>query len=185
MNRGDIIAFTGTSGAGRKTIARRVSGLLGLRPVVSVTTRPPRNPERPDTDYHYVSAETFERWAGEGAFVQTAEIDRHRYGILKREMEEALQAGHGVSLVLNREGADAVKRQYGDRVIRVFIYVDKITVRERLESKGVRFDVMESYLDHYSDEVTYRKQCELVCENVDLERTVERIAGELCDEKSF
>lgn len=178
--RGDeIIVFTGTSGAGRKTIARRVGEALELKRVVSATTRPPRNPERPDADYHYMNEEPFGRLEQDDAFLQTVKIDGHRYGVLKREVEQALAAGQGISLVLNREGADAVKRLYGDRVIRVFIYVDKTTVRERLESKGARFEQLASYLDHYADEVTYRRQCEYTFENVDLERTVERIVDEL------
>lgn len=177
MHGGEIIVFTGTSGAGRKTIARRVSQALELTQVASATTRPPRNPDRLDTDYHYMSEEQFNRLAQEGAFLQTVEIDRHRYGIVKQEAERALSKGHGISLVLNREGADAVKQWYGDRVIRIFVYVDKTTVRERLESKGARFEQIESYLDHYADEVTYRKQCEYTFENVDLERTAERITA--------
>ncbi|WP_219640943.1 guanylate kinase [Cohnella sp. CFH 77786] len=179
MNGCDIIVFTGTSGAGRKTIARLVSRALGYRQVVSATTRPPRNPNQPDSDYHYVSVQQFDKWAEEGGFIQTAEIDRNRYGVLKREMDDALGSGKGVSLVLNREGAEAVKRLYGDRVVRVFIYVDKQTVRERLESKGSKYDVIEAYLGHYTDEVTYRKKCELVVENVDLDSTVARIVHEL------
>lgn len=179
MHGGEIIVFTGTSGAGRKTIARKVGEALGLRQVVSATTRAPRDPERPDTDYHYISIEQFDRLKREDAFVQTVEIDGRHYGVLRQEMDRALAAGQGISLVLNREGADAVKRLYGDRVIRVFIYVDKTTVRERLESKGARFEQIESYLDHYADEVTYRRQCEYTFENVDLERTAASIIDEL------
>lgn len=179
MCGGEIIVFTGTSGAGRKTIARRVGEVLELKQVISATTRPPRNSERPDADYHYMNEEQFDRLEQEGAFLQTVKIDGHRYGVLKQEMEQSLAAGHGINLVLNREGADAVKRLYGDRVIRLFIYVDKTTVRERLESKGASFEQIESYLDHYADEVTYRRQCEYTFENVDLERTVTRIVDEL------
>jgi len=178
MREGDVIVFTGTSGAGRKSIARRVSGTLEWKQIVSATTRTPRSQEHPDTDYHYMSVEQFERMAQAGAFLQTVEIDGNQYGIIKHEVEQALAEGHSVSLVLNREGADAVKRLYGDRAIRIFIYVDKTTVRERLESKGARFDQIESYLDHYAEEVTYRKHCEYTFENVDLERTVERIISE-------
>jgi guanylate kinase len=183
MSSGDIIVFTGTSGAGRKTIARRISEALGLRPVVSATTRTPRNSDKPDLDYHYMSRERFEEWERDGGFVQTVEIDRNKYGVLRREMDEALETGHGISLVLNRDGAEAVKRLYGDRVIRIFVYVDKQTMRERMESKGVRYDVIESYVDHYADEVTYRKKCEHVFENVDLDRTVERITHTLMPQK--
>jgi guanylate kinase len=182
VNGAAIFIFTGTSGSGRKTIARRVSQALGLQQVISVTTRAPRNPDRPDTDYHYLSRESFDQWEKEGGFAQIAEIDGNRYGLRKRELEEALTAGHRISLVLNRQGAEAVKHLYGDRVFRIFIYLDKQSVRERLESKGTRFDVIESYLDHYADEVTYRKNCEFIIENVDLDRTAEGIIRKLQDD---
>lgn len=170
-----MFVFTGTSGSGRKTIARKIGAEFGLTPVVSCTTRPPRNPATPDSDYHYISAEQFEDWESGGSFIQTVEIDRHKYGILNRELERALSGEANVSLILNRDGASVVKRLFGDRVIRIFIYVDKQTVRERLESKGTSYEVVNAYLDHYPDEVTYRKSCEHVIENVELSRTLEQL----------
>lgn len=179
MNGGAIFVFTGTSGAGRKTVARRVSEAMGLKRIVSATTRKPRNPARPDNDYHYITPAQFAALERDGAFLQTVEIDGNRYGVLQQEVDSALAAGYGISLVLNREGTEAVKRRYGERVIRIFIYVDKKTVRERLESKGAGFAQIELYLNQYADEVTYRKQCEHVFENVDLNSTVDRIIQSL------
>lgn len=176
-----IFVFTGTSGSGRKTVARKIGEEFGLTHVISCTTRPPRNPEKPDSDYHYVGTEMFEQWERDGKFVQTATIDRHRYGVLTRELDRSLSEGRSVYLILNREGASAIKSLYGERVVRVFVYVDKQTTRERLESKGTPFDVLSAYLDHYSDEVTYRKNCEHVVENVELGRTLERLRELLRD----
>ncbi len=175
MSTPTIFVFTGTSGSGRKTVARITGERLGWVPVRSCTTRPPRSPDQPDGDYHYVSRERFAEWELGGKFVQTAEIDKNKYGVLSQELESAMSGNHKVYLVLNREGAATLKRLYGERVVRIFIYVDKHTVRERLESKGVRYEVIEHYLDHYTEEVTYRKMCEHVFENVDLNRTVEQL----------
>jgi len=179
MQRADIIVFTGTSGAGRKSIARLVSAALGMRLIRSATTRPPRQSEQQDEDYHYMSEEEFNRLAQQGAFLQQVVINRYQYGILKQDMEQALAAGGLVGLVLNREGADAVKRIYGARVVRVFVYVDKTTMQERLESKGASYEQLASYLDRYADEVTYRKHCEYIFENVDLANTAQLITERL------
>lgn len=170
-----IYVFTGTSGSGRKTIARKVADGLGWNAVRSCTTRMPRNPSNPDGDYHYVTREQFDLWESEGKFAQTADIDGNRYGVLRHELDTLLAGDRPVYLVLNRAGADAIVKLFGDRVVRLFIYVDKTTVRERLETKGTPYDVVERYLDHYTEEVTYRSKCEHIFENVNADRTVELI----------
>ncbi len=179
MTTASIFIFTGTSGAGRKTVARKVGEALGLAFVRSCTTRSPRNPASPDADYRYVSREQFDDWDREGRFVQTADIDGNRYGVLRGDLEAAAAGGKRVYLVLNRAGSDAVMKQYGDRAIRIFVYVDKKTMRERLESKGAPYEVIDRYVQHYPDEVTYRSQCEFVFENVNANRTAEQIRDAL------
>ena len=172
---GRIFVFTGTSGSGRKTLAHRLAAETGIAHVSACTDRPPRDASRPDRDYHYVSPERFDALSAAGAFVEAVKIDRFRYGVLRSELEYALNAKPGIYLVLNREGADSIKRTYGDRVVRLFVYVDKNTVRERLESKGFPFDVIDRYLDHYTSEVSYRNHCEHVIENLSVDRSVERL----------
>lgn len=170
-----IFVFTGTSGSGRKTIAHRIGTELGIVPVLSCTTRGARATEGKKQDYHYISRDRFNELEGEGKFLQTAVIGKERYGVLRHELEVPLRAGRHTYLILNSDAATVLKKLYGDKVIRLFIYVDKGTVRERLESKGMSFEVVERYLEQYPEEVVYRKQCEHVIENVELSRTLEQI----------
>lgn len=170
-----IFVFTGTSGSGRKTIAHRIGTELGIVPVLSCTTRKARITGGKNQDYHYISRDQFNELDGQGQFLQTATIGKERYGVLTHELDRPLQDGRHVYLVLNSEAATLLKKLYGDKVIRLFIYVDKGTVRERLESKGMSYDVVERYLEQYPEEVVYRKQCEHVIENVELTRTLEQI----------
>lgn len=170
-----LFVFTGTSGSGRKTVAHRIGKSLGLRHVLSCTTRPPRAREREDRDYHYLTAAQFAEEEARDGFVQIAEIDGIRYGTRRRDLEEALAEGRPVYLILNRFGTETIKRLYGDRVIRIFLYVDKRTVRERLEAKGTDYGIIERYLDHYTEEVMYRNACEVVVQNFDLEETVAKL----------
>ncbi|CAM4506161.1 guanylate kinase [Paenibacillus endophyticus] len=170
-----LFLFTGTSGSGRKTAAHKALQGSGIAHIPSCTDRPLRDKERPDMDYRYVSKEQFDQLAAEGFFTESVRIDRHRYGIGKRYLDLALHAGNSAYLILNREGSDTIRKLYGDRAIRIFLYVDKKTVSERLESKGTSFEIINSYLDHYSEEVTYRKYCEHIIENVTIEETVMQI----------
>jgi guanylate kinase len=175
MGKPYLFIFTGTSGSGRKTAAHKALKGTGIAHIPSCTDRPPRDKERPDMDYRYVTKEQFDHMQAEGLFTESVKIDQYRYGIGKRYLEMAHQAGNSVYLILNRDGSDTIRELYGDRVIRIFLYVDKNTVSERLESKGAPFEVIDSYLRHYTEEVTYRKSCEHVIENLSLERTVQQI----------
>lgn len=175
MNSPLLFVFTGTGGSGRKTVAHRLGGESGWRHVRSCTDRPPRRTDRPDRDYHYLTPDQFAAEQAAGGFVETVEIGGCRYGIRRRELEEALAEGRHVYLILNPDGAETFKRLYGERVIRIFLYVDKRTLRERLEEKGADYNVIERYLESYTDEVTYRNACEVVVQNLVLEETLDRL----------
>ena len=170
-----IFIFTGTSGSGRKTIGRQIGSELGFYHVLSCTTRVPRTTEGQDLDYHYISHEEFAELERNGDLLQSVIIGKEHYGIRRQELDKALASGKHVYMILNSEGAAVLKNLYKDQVIRLFIYVDKQTVRERLESKGMSFEVIDRYLDQYTEEVAYRKQCEHTIENVALVRTLEQI----------
>ncbi|MEX2416436.1 MAG: guanylate kinase [Paenibacillaceae bacterium] len=170
-----IFVFTGTSGSGRKSIAHRVGHELGWTHVISCTTRPAREKEIGRSDYHHLTRVEFNVVESNGEFVQLVDIDQERYGVRKSDLEAALSLGGNVYLILNRFGASAIKQLYGDQVVRLFLYVDKQTVRERLEAKGTPFHVVEQYLDHYTDEVMYRRNCEHVFENIDMNKTLDLI----------
>ncbi|MNR07927.1 hypothetical protein D3C85_1240600 [compost metagenome] len=60
-------------------------------------------------------------------------------------------------------------------MIRLFLYVDKPTVKERLEIKGTDPEWIDHILNHYTDEVGYRKSCEHVFQNLNVTDTRNQI----------
>jgi guanylate kinase len=170
-----LFIFTGTSGSGRKTIARAAVKDLNLQPVVSYTTRPQRMKETNGLDYHFITREQFKEGISQGLFFQVAEIDHHWYGTKNDDLIMGEENPFAQYLIVNRQAAEVVKNKFGAEAIRLFIYVNKQTLRERLEAKGASYDLITRYIDQYPEEVTYRKYCEHVFENLDLNHTVEEV----------
>ena len=54
-----IFVFTGPHGAGRKTVAEMSGSTLGLKQVISYTTRPQRPTEFDGQDYHFITSKQF------------------------------------------------------------------------------------------------------------------------------
>jgi len=172
-----IFIFTGTSGSERQTIAHRIGSELGTPYIRSCTTRSPHGQEAQEQDYQYLSQEVFEVLEQDGEFVQMASINEDRYGVLRRDLEKARREGRHVYLILDQNGASALKNLYGERAVRLFLYIDKQTLRERLRGNGQSGDSINHHLALHAEEIEYRKQCEHVIEisQAELNRTLGQI----------
>ncbi len=145
---------------------------LGMKQVLSYTTRPPRSSEVDGQDYHFVSREQFAAAEANNEFIEVVEIDGNRYGIKEKDVAQMLQKHGAIYLILNRYGAEMLKKIYGDRVIRIFIYADRDTVMRREQERGDSPELINRYMSHYDEEMAYKDSCEHAFENLDLAHTV-------------
>jgi guanylate kinase len=139
-----LIILAGPAGVGKSTLCDRVvREVPGFERVITATTRPPRPNEVDGRDYHFLSAEEFDRRIAAGAFLEWAWVhQRHRYGTLKSAVLDRLP---DTSLVMNidvqgvrsiRAAAQTEDRQRG-RVITMFVAPDSMEIlRERLQGRG-------------------------------------------------
>src|SRR5437763_13444893 len=85
-----VLVVTGPSGVGKGTLIRE---LLRRRPdyelSISATTRAPRPGEVDGRDYHFLSAEEFERRLARGEFLEHALYAGHMYGTPRSEVDRA------------------------------------------------------------------------------------------------
>lgn len=163
-----IFVFTGPDGSGRKTIADMVGSTLGMKKVIGYTTRPARPIEEDGQDYHFINREQFQAAAENGEFLEQVEINNNLYGIKNEDVARMFEKFRFIYLILNTEGADILKRLYGDKVVRIFIYADRDVVEARQRKKGLTEEEIATNLQHYDKDMSYISECEHALENVDL-----------------
>ncbi|HZG87170.1 guanylate kinase [Paenibacillus sp.] len=174
-----IFVFTGPDGSGRKSVADAVGLTLGVQKIISYTTRGKRPIEEDGQDYYFVDEASFRSAAAAGEFVEHLTIHGYRYGIKEADITRGFEKG-SVYVIMNRHGADILKQKYGDHVIRIFLYADRNTVRERQVRDGLSEPEIERHLSHYDEDMAYGPQCEHSVENInDLGHTVYHVTNVL------
>ncbi|OZF43286.1 guanylate kinase [Rhodococcus sp. 14-1411-2a] len=112
IERGRLVVLSGPSGVGKSSVVRLVRAALPeLVFSVSVTTRAPRPGEVDGQDYHFVSADEFDRMIADDELLEWASIHGglQRSGTPAAPVEAALEAGRPVLLELDLAGARAVR----------------------------------------------------------------------------
>jgi guanylate kinase len=174
-----IFVFTGPNGAGRKTVAEMAGLTLNIKQVLSYTTRSRRPNEVEEEDYYFISREAFETAQQSGQFIEVIEFGGNLYGIKNEDIENQLQASGCIYLILNREGANILKKLYGDKVVRIFIYADRDELIARQQERGDTPEQISRYLDNYEKESANREECEHTYDNSDLSHTMYAITKTL------
>lgn len=163
-----LFIYTGPDGSGRKTIAKMVATAFDMETVLSYTTRPPRHYEQNGEDYHFVSEETFKSMENQQEFLESVEIDGIYYGIREQDIVKAFESHNLVYLTLNPEGTEKLKKMYGDRVMRFFIYADRETVINRQKEREDKEADIQRHMKYYDEIMAYKNYCEHAFENYDL-----------------
>jgi guanylate kinase len=109
-----LVVVSAPSGAGKTTLCDRLLGEFSrMSYSVSCTTRPPRSGEIDGEDYHFLSADEFDRRARAGEFMEHAVVHANRYGTLRRTVVDALAAGRDVLMDIDVQGAGQIRRLVG------------------------------------------------------------------------
>jgi guanylate kinase len=135
-NPGLLLVLSAPSGAGKTTLSQRlVKGLPEAKFSISATTRPPRGQEKNGVDYHFLSPEQFQSRFDAGEFVESAEVYGHRYGTLKKTLDDSLEQSLIAIFDIDVQGGSAIKGKYPGAVT-VFILPPSMKVlEERLRNR--------------------------------------------------
>ena len=106
-----LMVLSGPSGAGKDAVLTRLKELgLPLEFIVTVTTRPRRNSEKDDVDYHFVSRESFQETMSQKELLEWANVYGNWYGVPKQPVKQALDGGRDVIVKVDIQGATTIKK---------------------------------------------------------------------------
>jgi guanylate kinase len=126
-----VVVISGPSGVGKDaTIAGVTEAEACFHYVVTATTRPMRAGEVDGVDYYFFSRADFLKNLEKGEFIEYAEVYGNYYGVLKKEIHNALHKGEDVILKVDVQGAATLKKKIPDAV---FIFLMPPSIKELTE----------------------------------------------------
>jgi len=172
--RGDLFIVSSPSGGGKTTLIRRLLENPPGAPLhfsVSHTTRPIRKGEEDGREYHFVSAEVFQRMVKAEEFLEHNEVHGHIYGTSRAEVLPRLAAGEDVILDIDVQGARDIRAAYPESVAIFIVPASPKVLEERLRSRGLDGEeAIRKRLINAAREVQQAQDFQYVIVNDDLER---------------
>lgn len=184
-NKGLLIVVSGPSGAGKDTICQKLKKEnSNIWMSVSMTTRKPRPLEKDGVDYFFVSSEEFENKINDNTFLEYASYNDNYYGTPKDKVEEKLNEGKDVILVIDINGAINIKKIIPSALFIFIMPPDMETLKNRLigrktESKD---KVVQRFITAYNEVNNYKKYNYVVV-NDKVEDAVNKVKSIIQSEK--
>lgn len=184
-NKGLLIVVSGPSGAGKDTICQKlIKENSNIWMSVSMTTRKPRPLEKEGVDYFFVSSEEFENKINDNTFLEYASYNDNYYGTPKDKVEEKLNEGKDVILVIDINGAINIKKIIPSALFIFIMPPDMETLKNRLigrktESKD---KVVQRFITAYNEVNNYKKYNYVVV-NDKVEDAVNKVKSIIQSEK--
>lgn len=182
INERKLVVISGPSGSGKDTVSMLLRQLRGdIYISISCTTRAPRGTEQHGVEYYFISHEEFERRLSEGRILEYTNYAGNYYGTPMDEIEQQMDLGNTVILVIDTNGGANIKKMFPDS-LSVFIAPPSLEIlEERLRGRGTETEEqIHQRLSIAQNELKLAKLYDFSLVNDDLETCVHQLS-ELID----
>ncbi|GKQ42441.1 guanylate kinase [Companilactobacillus sp. RD055328] len=138
-----LIVITGASGSGKSTLSKYLKEELGVLPIITHTTREPRQYEKDGVDYYFETEKSF----FENHLLENVHYGSFRYGSSKEGLQKAWDKADLVSIVVDSKGAKTYLDEYPDNAMVIYLEVNSVDeLRQRLINRGDSMEKIEQRL---------------------------------------
>jgi len=184
--RGLLIVVSGPSGAGKDTICNRViEDMKDTKISVSMTSREPRGKEVEGVDYYFVTKEEFEKHIANDDFLEYAIVHSNQYyGTPKSKLEEDLNKGKNVILVIDIQGALKVKEIIKEALFIFIMPPSMEELKERLLKRNTetKDKILERFKTAYNEINEFTKYNYIVINDI-VDKAVEKVKSIITAER--
>lgn len=183
--KGLLIVVSGPSGAGKDSVCEKVAQAnSNIWTSISCTSRPIRSGEMEGINYFYLTREAFEEKIKQGHFLEYAIYNNNYYGTPLDKIEEKLNQGIDVILVIDVQGAFNVKKIYDDAIFIFILPPSMEELRNRLINRGTEAldKILERFKTAYK-EINEISKYNYVIVNDKLDEAVQKMLSIISSER--
>lgn len=174
--RGLLIVISGPSGVGKDTLVKEYLKHNDAVLSVSATSRKIRGKEKDGVDYYFLTKEEFEEKIKNNEFLEYAVYNDCYYGTPRSEIEDKLNDGKDIFLVIEVQGAFQIKEKLKDSIL-IFLLPPSLDVlEERLRNRASDSEEMiQNRLKIAIKEIKESTKFDYIITNNDVNNAIEKI----------
>lgn len=176
-----FIIFSGVSASGKNTIMQELAKRdenIQILDRSSGTTREPRESDRDNNTYLFMTKDEFERGIERGDFFEYECVHGNYYGILNSALNRVIE-NQKIDFMrdIDVHGREKIVSHFEGKCPTLTIFLDAPNdeLAKRLALRGESEDRVKVRLERSELERSYKDDYDLVIENRDIDETVEKI----------
>lgn len=144
-----IYLIVGHSGSGKSTIANALSN-IGIKKIITYTTRAIRPSETNGIDYNFISLDEFKKLEKNNKFIGTTKYVDNYYSTLKDDLDKNYNDKSDCVIVVDKKGVFAIKKEYPNSVC-IYLECSKEVLKDRMMMRNDDLEVIQKRLENLED----------------------------------